>query len=472
MTATLTQDSQAPETVESIAEDITQQVSPVVEFISSTSERFAKQFFTTDGLIGFAIIIMAATLAWFLAKPIRQRLAQIWMQDQRRSKSYRYTFQSVILRIIFPSVFVLILWLSVPILQSADIANDMIRVLASILQAWIVINLFSSVVRDHLWSRTFAASAWIIAVLYILRLLDPMIAFLESISIHFGESQLSLFDITKGGIILFLLIWAALTFLRLLQIQLDRSQLTPSMRSLMSQLARILTLFLAVTFGLNIIGVDLTALAVFSGAIGVGVGIGLQQIVSNLMSGVTLHIEGTIKEGDFVELSSGIRGEVKKISTRATQITTNDAVDILVPNSEFINNATINLTLREDYCRIRIPFGVAYGSDKELVKKAVLEAAATLPHGLSGPNAKPPEVWLTQFGESSLDFKLVIWVNNAAVKRPDAVVADYNWAIETALRKYNIEIPFPQRDLHIRSSAWPLPQNASSITDQNPAQIL
>jgi potassium-dependent mechanosensitive channel len=146
-----------------------------------------------------------------------------------------------------------------------------------------------------------------------------------------------------------------------------------------------------------------------------------------------------------------VTGEVKEINTRATLISTNDRVDVLVPNSEFINGTVTNWSLREKHIRTRIPFGVAYGTDKELVKKAALEAASLLLHELKGRHAKPAEVWLVGFGESSLNFELVLWLQPEAVKRPRNVLAAYNWELETALAKYGIEIPFPQRDLHIKS---------------------
>ncbi len=143
-------------------------------------------------------------------------------------------------------------------------------------------------------------------------------------------------------------------------------------------------------------------------------------------------------------------------------ITTNDNIDIVVPNSVFVNGHVMNWTMRDVYRRIHVPFGVAYGSDKELVRKAVLEAVDSVSHTLSGDDARKPKVWLTGFGDSSLDFELIVWLTSDAVKRPGAVQADYLWAIETALGKYGIEIPFPQRDLHVRS--WS-PQARPQLSD-------
>jgi len=136
---------------------------------------------------------------------------------------------------------------------------------------------------------------------------------------------------------------------------------------------------------------------------------------------------------------------------RSTLITTNDNVDILVPNSEFMNGQVTNWTLRDTQRRIHIPFGVAYGTDKDLVKKAVLEAASEVKWTLSDTTQRSPQVWFVQFGDSSLNFELVVWLIPDAVKKPGSVQADYLWEIDTKLRKFGIEVPFPQRDLHLRS---------------------
>ncbi|MEJ2650396.1 MAG: mechanosensitive ion channel [Gammaproteobacteria bacterium] len=206
--------------------------------------------------------------------------------------------------------------------------------------------------------------------------------------------------------------------------------------------------------GLSAIGIDLSKFALFASALGVGVGFGLQTLVSNFIAGLMLLFEKSLKVGDYIELESGISGEVREINIRSTVITTNDNIDIVVPNSVFVNGHVMNWTMRDVYRRIHVPFGVAYGSDKDLVRKAVLEAAASVTHTLTNDQARKPQVWLTGFGDSSLNFELIVWLTSDAVKRPGAVQADYLWAIETALGRYGIEIPFPQRDLHVRS--WSL----------------
>ncbi len=224
-------------------------------------------------------------------------------------------------------------------------------------------------------------------------------------------------------------------------------------------------LIIGVFVGLSSIGLDFTKLALFVSALGVGLGFGLQAIFSNFVAGLIILFERSLKVGDFVDLESGVTGVVKEINIRSTLITTNDNIDILVPNSEFVSGRVINWTLREASRRLRVPFGVAYGTDKELVKKAALEAAAAVPYTITTPARRRPQVWLVEFGDSSLNFELVVWLNAEAVSRPAAVHAAYTWEIETALKKHGIEIPFPQRDLHLRSGFNK--ESASAATDEH-----
>lgn len=210
-------------------------------------------------------------------------------------------------------------------------------------------------------------------------------------------------------------------------------------------------LALGLVIGLATIGVDFTNLALLFGALGVGIGFGLQSLVANFVAGIVILFERHLKVGDFVELESGITGEVREIRIRATRITTNDNIDILVPNAEFVNGRVTNWTLDEAYRRIHVPFGVAYGSDKEKVRIAGLEAADRVVYTLKGVSGREPQTWFIRFGDSSLDFELVVWLTPEAVKRPSAVQAAYLWEIHSALERHDIEVPFPQRDLHLRS---------------------
>jgi potassium efflux system protein len=289
-------------------------------------------------------------------------------------------------------------------------------------------------------------------------------------------ATLSMFWSVLTGILgaeLFTLGGAAVTTLGLLRVVAAVTLAVMASRAVRSALARVTTrwpgmehsslyalgrvahyalLALGVTIGLATVGIDFTNLAVLLGALGVGIGFGLQDTVANFIAGLVILFERHLRVGDFIELESGVAGEVREIRMRATRITTNDNIDILVPNSEFVSGRVVNWTLDEAYRRIHVPFGVAYGSDKETVRIAALEAAERTPHTLKGVAGRAPQVWLVRFGESSLDFELVIWLTSLAVKKPFVVPADYLWELHSAFERHGLEIPFPQQDVHVRSA--------------------
>lgn len=213
--------------------------------------------------------------------------------------------------------------------------------------------------------------------------------------------------------------------------------------------------YIIVTAGLfaalGSIGVDFTSFALIAGALSVGIGFGLQAIVSNFVSGLILLFEGTLRVGDFIEMDGDVRGVVREINTRATVITTNDSVDLVVPNSVLVTTQLTNWTLRESYGRLRVSFGVAYGSDKELVKKVALEAVKEVDCALTNMPGREPQVRLSNFGDSALEFTVLFWVSRQGVRRPGRTRADFLWALETLLRDNDIRIPFPQRDVHLIS---------------------
>lgn len=207
---------------------------------------------------------------------------------------------------------------------------------------------------------------------------------------------------------------------------------------------------IGVVAGLSTMGVDLTSLTVFAGALGVGVGLGLQGIIKDFASGVSLVFERLVAVGDFVELPNGGRGVVHEIGPRATRIRTNDSTDIIVPNSVLVNDQVINWTLRNSNRRIRVPFVAAFGTDKNKVRDAVLKAAKAAPFTSPDDATRRAQVWLVGFGESALKFELIVWPTVEAVRRPAAIHAAYTWLIDDALREAGVEVPYPQRDLRLR----------------------
>lgn len=261
--------------------------------------------------------------------------------------------------------------------------------------------------------------------------------------------------ITVGGLVTALLIiFAAIIASRLARAGLERLRGRAGRSAgsiyIVEKLATYGLIVFGIVAGLSTMGLNLSSLAVFAGALGVGVGLGLQGVVKEFVSGLVLIFDRVLNIGDYIELESGTRGLVQEIGPRATRLRTNDSVDVLIPNSHLVEKPVVNWTLRGETRRIHIPFPVAYGCDKEKVRDVVLKAAREVPFTTPETESKRTQVWLVGFADSSLKFELVVWPTLDAAKRPQAMHAAYTWAIEDALRCAGIEIPYPQHDIRLR----------------------
>jgi small-conductance mechanosensitive channel len=266
-----------------------------------------------------------------------------------------------------------------------------------------------------------------------------------------GSMEVSL-SLIIGLVLILLVPWYAARGVERAMLSAARSR--PAIRQstvyALARISRYFVLTVGVLLGLNIIGINLTAFALFGGAVGIGIGLGLQNVFSNFVSGIILLVEQTLKPGDFVELESGIRGTVVEIGMRYTLIRTNASVDIIVPNSEFTSGRVTSWTHGSAYRRLSIPFSAAYGCDKDKVRSAALAAARNVKATVEDETRRT-DVWFTGFGDSALEFSLVVWIGPDAITRPGATTSKYLWALDDALREHGIEVPFPQRDLHVRS---------------------
>jgi len=224
------------------------------------------------------------------------------------------------------------------------------------------------------------------------------------------------------------------------------SGLERSLQYAIAQIVSNIVLVVGIFIVLENTGIHLAALAVFAGAVGVGIGFGLQNIASNFISGLVILTERPITIGDRVEVA-GIAGQVEHIRARSTVIRTNDNIMMIVPNTKFIDSPVTNWTYGDRRVRFRIPVSVAYGSDIAKVRDTLLAVAGEDPHTLKEPG---PSVFLENFGENAIDFKLVVWSSEMSA-RPSRYRSDINFAIAEKFREAGIEMPFPQRDLHIRS---------------------
>ena len=261
-----------------------------------------------------------------------------------------------------------------------------------------------------------------------------------------GQTWVSLATMVQFVVIVLLVVLVSRVVRRLLrQRVLARTKLDLGIQYAIARIVSYIVLVLGLLIGLETLGVNLSSLAVIAGAIGVGIGFGLQNIVSNFVCGLILLTERPIQIGDRVDVG-GTMGGVIRIGARSTAIVTNDNITIIVPNSEFISGRVINWSIGDPKVRFRIPVGVSYGSDPHLVEKLLLEVADSNPHVLKNP---APSVRFVEFADSSLNFELRVW-SVEMVSRPGALRSELNFAIWDKFKQHGIEIPFPQRDLHLK----------------------
>ncbi len=267
---------------------------------------------------------------------------------------------------------------------------------------------------------------------------------------NIGSTPVTLVSILRFFIVIILTIWVSRLIRRGLSTVLEqRRGMRKAIAFRIDRLVHYFVLTIGFIVALSALGFNFSNLILIAGALGVGLGFGLQSIFNNFVSGIIVLFESYLKVGDYIELETGIKGEVKAINFRTIILRTNDGVDILIPNSDVVSNRVINWTLNDPYRRVHIPFSVAYGTDKELVKRIVIEAAFDVEYTLPKGKKPDPQVRFIKFADSSLEFELAVWVNDKATRRSRLTSSAYLWAIDNVLRKHGITVPFPQRDVHI-----------------------
>jgi len=321
----------------------------------------------------------------------------------------------------------------------------LVGVAANLATAWVVIAILASVIHNQLVNRLVSIVAWSITALSILGLLDPVSDALDSAGIAVGGLRITALVALKATVLLLLALWAATSTSNFLDRRLrSYPDLTPSIQVLLGKLARVALLTFAVLVVLSTVGIDFSALALFSGAVGVGVGFGLQKIVSNLVSGIILLADKSIKPGDIITLGDNY-GWVDTMGARYTSVVSPDGREYLIPNEDFVTQRVINWSYSNERVGLDVRFGVSYGSDPHRVREVALAAIASVERVLSDP---APVCNLARFGDSSLDFALWFWIGDP-IKGVGNVRSGVLFALWDAFKRDGIEIPFPVRDMRL-----------------------
>jgi small-conductance mechanosensitive channel len=314
--------------------------------------------------------------------------------------------------------------------------------------AWLLINVVSHAIRSRFLGKLFAIIVWTLVAASVLGIADDIATTLDEIGFSVGDVRLSLLRILQAVTFIGALLWASFTAGNFLDRRIQSiEELTPSLRVLLGKVLRIALIVFAVMIAMQSLNIDLTALTVLSGAVGVGIGFGLQKVVSNFISGIIILLDQSIKPGDTITLGDTF-GWIRELRARFVSVVTRDGREYLIPNEDFITTQVVNWSFSDRFVRLDVPFGVSYNSDPHEVSRLAIEAAANVDRVDSVRNR--PVCWMTEFGDSSINFVLRFWIDD-----PQRGLTNVRGQVLLALwdtfKEHGIGIPFPHREIIMRT---------------------
>jgi small-conductance mechanosensitive channel len=399
-----------------------------------------------DFWIQLAVIISVFGLARWLVTPQFQRLL-VRLRTISGNISNLSNLLSTLNEFANTLMWLMLQWIAVQVYVHLNRPHDLLTPVVSLLSAWLLIRIVSKLCNNDVIARLIALLAWTVAILNIFGWLTPTIEVLDSMALTLGSVRLTPLVIIKAALSLWLSLWLAKVLATFLDRQLKGSKsVTPAMRVLSVKLLHLGLITAAILITVSAVGIDLTALAIFSGALGVGLGFGLQKIFSNLVSGVILLMDHSIKPGDVITVGQTF-GWINHLGARYVSVITRDGIEHLIPNEILITERVENWSYSDNLVRLKIPVGISYKADVRLAMQLCVEAAAITPRILSNPE---PRCLLKGFGDSSVDLELRLWIDDPSNGRGN-VLSEVLLGIWDRFHEHGVEIPFPQRDLHIRS---------------------
>lgn len=417
-------------------------------------------------LIQLSLISGSLILAWLFNSFIQTKLA---LQHPTGLKHVALRSSQ---RIILPLSLALLFWLCSAVLEANEIPGKLLDLLLPIALALGVVRLLVYVLRKAFSSSPLIKSAepfvvftiWLTLVLHLLGWLTPLLKLFDALAVTFGESRISLLIVIKLLLIIVLAFTIALWLAEVINQKMKNSKvISPSMQVGFSKFAKFFLITSAFLFALNAVGINLSSLAIFGGALGVGLGFGLQRIASNFISGFILVFDRSIKPGDIITVGDKF-GWVEQLNARYVVLRNRQGVDTLIPNENLIITEVINWSYADPNVRLEIKIPISYHNDPELAMALMLQCANASPRVLTTPE---PTVRLMDFAESGMNLQLRVWIADME-NGTASVKSEINLAIWRAFKANDITMPFPQRDLHLKSGWPPAPQEPETLTAPPP----
>lgn len=390
------------------------------------------------------LLLLALPLAaWLRRRVVSPRLRQ-YLADEARLATY----ERKIKRLAHPLLATVLLGLAYLIAEKSGLSRQLILVAFELTLAWVLIRLLTDFLFGEYWAKIVALIVWTVVALDLAKFLHPIIAILDQVGLNLEGKRLTPWLLVKAGVLLVLFFAVANKIIAFFEARITKSEhLRPSVQVLLVKISKTALYALALLIALDSVGIDFQYLLVFSGAVGLGLGLGLQKVVSNLVSGYILLMDNSIRPGDVIELE-GVYGWIESLNARYISMVTRDGTAYLVPNEQLMSNMVINWSFSERGLRLKIPVGISYGSDVRRAMALMEEVAQKFPRVLKDP---PPGARLVGFGDSAVDLELRAWIRDPQ-RGVVNIKSDIQLGIWDAFHENGIEFPFPQQDLYLKTA--------------------
>jgi small-conductance mechanosensitive channel len=427
------------------------EVNDILDFLHATARSVGAEVSSPWFYLQFGLILTAAGIALATDAALRSRIdpksfAMSWPLPLRH-------FARVLVGSASTAVFaVLVIAARITMYHSTWPSRSyLLMVAAKLAVAWLVIRLVTSVIRNAFIVKLVSLSAWCVAALSIIGELDPAIEMLDSVSIVLGGLRLTPLLVIKLGLLLIAALWLTNIASNFAESRINRSaDLTPSIQVLLVKMIRMGLMVVAITIALSAVGINLSALAVFSGAVGVGIGIGLQKIVANFISGIILLADKSVKPGDLVTIGDS-SGRISAMKTRYISVAAGDGREFLIPNEDLVTQKVTNWTYSDKNTLVKVNFGTNYDADPKQVCKLAIDVAAAAPRAIK---SRAPNCILTEFAEAGMKFSLTFWI--ADPDGMDNVKSEVMVSLWETFKREGIRVPYPVRELRVRGGALPV----------------
>ena len=393
-------------------------------------------------LIVLGLFVAAHCMRAVLGPPIRN-----WMGSREGWPKWRMRVLVVVhqrLRAIF---FLMLTWAVVLVMREVTWPSRsyVIGLIATLATAWLLVVFATRLIRSGFLRRVVRYGAWIYVTLYVLGIVEETAEILDAAAFSIGEFRLSLLLLVQGAVVIGILIAAARFVTQTTSRRVQANEdISPSMRVLIVKAVQIAIYAIAFYAGVRALGIDLTGLAVLSGAIGVGLGFGLQKVVSNLVSGVIILLDKSIKPGDVISLGETF-GWIQTLGARYASVVTRDGKEYLIPNEDLITGQVVNWSHSNEFVRLDIYFGTSYACDPHRVRALAIDAAKGVERVLS---SRPPVCHIVGFGDSSVDYILRFWITDPTGGLTN-IRGNVYLALWDTFKENDISIPFPQREVRL-----------------------